>query len=680
MSDIKQEEFSFGLQGGASARPAKSEPVRTPVPMGPGVKPIVGTHAPGPLQSLMDSNFLQYASYVICERAIPAIEDGLKPVQRRILHALREKDDGRFIKVANIVGHTMQYHPHGDASIGDALVNLVNKGGLIEGQGNFGNIYTGDPAAASRYIECRLTELSRNELFSDELTEFVASYDGRNQEPVRLPSKLPLLLMLGADGIAVGISTRILPHNFAELLEAQIAILRKQPFEIAPDFPHGGLMDLTEYADGTGSVRLRAVIEPGAGKLTIREIPWTTTTETVIASIEEAIRRKRVAVATISDFTAEKVEIQLTLESEAEPRRVIESLYAFTSCEVKLGSHIVVLREGRPVELKASEVLDANTQLLLSTLRRELTLRKHTLLEELQSKTLIQIFVENRIYKRIEECTTYPAVQQAVLDGLVPFRPLLRRDVTRADVEKLLEVRIRRISQFDISKNRKEIDDIVRELEAVEKNLGKLVPYAIGYLQGLLKKYGAAHPRRTRITRFEEIEVRELTASELKLEHDVENGYIGYAVKGEPLLHCSSLDKLIIVWKDGRYRVMPPPEKLFVDKNMIYCALYDRDKVMTVVYWLDPFNFSKRFAFGGVIMNKDYQLAPPGSEVLLFSDQPVTELYARFKPASRQRIHQQVFKLGDAAVTTPKARGCHMTSKVITRIAASKPRWWQESN
>jgi topoisomerase IV subunit A len=383
-----------------------------------------------PLKDLVNENFIQYASYVIRDRAIPQLEDGLKPVQRRILHALYEKDDGRFNKVANIVGHAMQYHPHGDASIEEALVNLTSKTYLVEGQGNFGNIYTGDPPAASRYIECRLTELARNEIFNPKLTTYTPTYDGRNREPVTLPSKLPLLLMLGSEGIAVGLSTRVLPHNFIELLKAQVAILQDRRFKLLPDFPQGGLMDASDYHKGNGKVKLRARIEKReSNKLVIREIPYSTTTESVIASIEEAARKRKLKLRSINDFTAAQVEIVLTLSPGEDVEKAIAALYHFTQCEVTIHSNIVVIKGERPVQMDVDEVIRFNTERLVSLLKRELEIRRTELQDDLHWKSLIQLFIEQRIYQRIEECETYEGVQQAVLKGLQPFRNRLTREI-----------------------------------------------------------------------------------------------------------------------------------------------------------------------------------------------------------------------------------------------------------
>src|SRR6202022_3488992 len=428
-----------------------------------------------PLKDLVNDNFLQYASYVIRDRAIPQLEDGLKPVQRRILHALYEKDDGRFNKVANIVGHAMQYHPHGYASIEEALVNLTNKSYLIEGQGNFGNVLTGDPAAASRYIECRLTELARNEIFNPKLTEYVPSYDGRNRETLLLPTKLPLLLMLGSEGIAVGLSTRVLPHNFIELLKAQVAILQEKRFKLVPDFPQGGLMDASEYDRGNGKIKLRAKIEKrDSNKLVIREIPFSTTTESVIASIEEAVRKRRIKIRSLSDFTAAQVEILVTLSPGEDPDKAIAALYHFTQCEVTIHSNIVVIRGERPVQMDVEEVIRFNTDQLLSLLKQELELRRTELQDDLHWKSLIQLFIENRVYKRIEECENYEGVQQAVLKGLQPFRNRLTRDVTLEDVEMLLSIQIKRISKFDLKKNEEDKLKINLELKEVQRHLKNL--------------------------------------------------------------------------------------------------------------------------------------------------------------------------------------------------------------
>lgn len=638
-------------------------------------------HTSGPLGRMMDDNFLQYASYVICERAIPNLADGLKPVQRRIMHALSEKDDGRFIKVANVVGHTMQYHPHGDASIGDALVTLVNMGGyLIEGQGNFGNVLTGNDAAAPRYIECRLTDLARKEVFHKALTAYAPSYDGRNKEPVVLPCKLPLLLMLGADGIAVGLSTRILPHNFPELLEAEIHALRRETFQLYPDFIQGGLMDASGIKDGVGTARVRAriIASTKSARLVITELPALTTTESLIASIEDAIRKHRIPIRAISDFTAEKVEIELRLSPGADPDSVINALYAYTNCETTVSSNIVVIHAGQPVEMTVSQIVKENARLLEATLKAELEHRRHALGEEINGKTLVEIFVEKRIYKDIEECRTAEAVRKAVFDGFKPYRKRLRRALTNDDVEMLLGIRIRRISRFDLERNRKEIEQLVDELTTVAKNLKQLRRYTIRYLKNLIKTYGSRYPRRTELTSFNQVKVKELTAEEYRICYNKETGYLGHSNTGNELLKCSRYDKLMLVWSDGRYRVVKPPEKMFVDKTLIYCDKFDRDKAFTAVYHHDLFVFLKRFTFGGAILDREYRYAADPATVHLFQEGTPEQIYVKYKPTKRQRVHQQCFDPKDVAVKSVKAMGNHMTGKSIARIATEQPRWWKK--
>ena len=633
----------------------------------------------GALRDLMDGNFLQFASYTICHRAIPTIEDGLKPVQRRILHSLWEKDDGRFIKVATVVGHTMQYHPHGDASIADALVNLVNKRYLIEGEGNFGNLH-GDPAAAPRYIECRLTPLAREEIFNPKTTRFIPSYDGRNEEPVLLPSKIPLLLMLGADGIAVGLTTTVLPHNFIELLEAQIAIIQDKPFSVLPDFQTGGLMDTAEYNDGNGRLKLRAGVTVEKNRLVIRELPFGQTTERLIESIEEAVRAKKLPVRQINDYTSDKVEIELLLSPGASPEAAEKALYAFTACETAVTARIVTLYQNRPYETTVSEILRIQTRQLLDLLKRELEIRLAELDEAFHAKTLEQIFIENRVYKKIEEQKTAEDVKAAVHKGLAPFRNQLTRDVTDEDVDRLLKIPIRRISLYDINKNRDELAAITAEQTEVSGHLRSLKKYAVAYLKRLIKTHEKTYPRLTRATTFAAIELRQLTATELQLKIDREAGYLGHEVKGEAFMQCSSLDKILVVWSDGRYRMLPPPDKLFIDQNMLLCRLFARDAQFFCVYSEKARGdtYIKRFSFGGCIQNKEYRLCPEGGKILLLQEGLPETLYVKYKPAKSQRINQQMFTPSEVMVKGVSARGIRMSTKEIERIAVEKPRWWQD--
>jgi topoisomerase-4 subunit A len=633
------------------------------------------------LHTRVDRGFLDYASYVIRDRAIPNLADGLKPVQRRIMWALHEKDDGRFIKVANVVGHTMQYHPHGDASIGDALVVLANKRYLIEGQGNFGNIHTGDPAAASRYIECRLTELARTEVFNDSITEFIPSYDGRNKEPVTLPCKLPLTLMLGTEGIAVGLSARILPHNFPELLDAQIAILKKQPFKCLPDFPTGGLMDARDYQDGKGTVKVRAKIKAkDESTVVIKEIPPTTTTESLIASIEDAVQKGKLKVKSINDFTSEDVEIEIKCPSGVDPEKLIDALYAFTHCEVSLASRIVVIKNNRPVELTVSEILRENTDQLVAILKRELELREKNLLDELHYRTLERIFIEERIYKAIEKCKTNEAVFAAVYEGFKPFKKELVRDIVDADVERLLQVRIRRISLFDINKHREEMEKTKAELEATRKNLKNLTKYVIGHLEALLEKYGPLYPRlTTKSARHEEVDVKAVAFKSFKVAYDRESGYVGYKVSGEEFkLECTKFDKILLVFKDGTYKVTELPEKMFVGSELFYCGLPDREQVFTCAYTDRKASYLKRFTFGGTILNKAYLCIPEKSRILFFAPETPKVLYVRYKPAPHQKINQQTCDPSKIEIKSPKTRGRQISIKDISSVTADPTRGWDE--
>ena len=644
-------------------------------------KPFDPKKTGGGLQTRVDRGFLDYASYVIRDRAIPNLADGLKPVQRRILWALHEKDDGRFIKVANVVGHTMQYHPHGDASIGDALVVLANKRYLIEGQGNFGNIFTGDPAAASRYIECRLTELARTEVFNDSITEFVPSYDGRNKEPVTLPCKLPLTLMLGTEGIAVGLSARILPHNFPELLEAQIAILKKQPFKCLPDFPTGGLMDARDYQDGKGSVKVRARIKTrDESTVIITEIPPTTTTESLIASIEDAVQKGKLKVKSINDFTSETVEIEIKCPAGVDAEKLIDALYAFTDCETTIASRIVVIKNNRPVELTVSEVLRENTDQVVAILKRELELREKNLLDELHYRTLERIFIEERIYKSIEKCRTNEAVIAAVYDGFKPFKKQLVREIVDAEVEKLLQVRIRRISLFDINKHREEMEKTKAELETTRKNLKGLTKYVIGHLEGLLEKYGPQYPRlTTKSARHEEVDVKAVAFKAFKVSYDRESGYVGYKVSGEEFkLECTKFDKILLVFKDGTYKVTELPEKLFVGPELFFCGLPERERVFTCAYTDRNASYLKRFTFGGTILNKAYLCIPEKSRILFFAPDTPKLLYVRYKPAPHQKISQQTCEPAQVEVKSPKTRGRQISFKDISSVTAEPTRGWDE--
>ena len=707
--ETQQKEAKAKGEGG---KKPKTEAEEAPKPFAEAAKK--GLTGRGPMQELYDFNFRQYSAYVICSRAIPAVEDGLKPVQRRIMHSLWEKDDGRYTKVANIVGHAMQYHPHGDASIGDAICVLANKlwgegrGYLIDGQGNYGSLYTGMKHAATRYIECRLTDLARKEVFNKKTTAFVPNYDGRKEEPVYLPAKIPLLLMLGADGIAVGLSTSILPHNFIELLEAEIAIIQKKPFEVYPDFQLGGVMDVSEYQDGLGKVKVRAQIDSSEkGKLVITELPWGETTDSIAESIEDAIKKKKVAVRKIHDLTSDKVRIELELQAGASAEKTMTALYAFTTCEKSLASRPIVLQDGRPKLMSVSEILKCNVDRLMALTKREQEIRLQELDDLFHARTLDRIFIEERIYKRIETQKTMEGIQATVKDGFKPFRKELRRDVTNDDVERLLKLQIRRISQFDIDKNRQEIDAIRKEEKEVQDNLVHLRAFVVKYLKGLVREYAKKYPRQTRVSKgvFKEVDVRQLTASELTIRWDKENNYVGSGLRGgDELFKCSSLDELVLVWKDGRFRKGQPEDKIFVDKDLLRVLRYDQEKDrdtrdFTCIYEEGSYGFSyiKRFTFGGLIRNKDYRLAPekPKAKIVLFEEGCGETLYVKYKPAKGQKIHQQHFhplELADRVnrdtgktekkpvveIRSAGAKGKQLTTKPIARASFSKGSWWDD--
>jgi topoisomerase IV subunit A len=644
-------------------------------------KPFVPANIELALHRRVDRGFLDYASYVIRDRAIPNLADGLKPVQRRILWALHEKDDGKFIKVANVSGHAMQYHPHGNVSIDDALVVLTNKRYLIEGQGNYGNIYTGDGAAASRYIECRLTELARNEVFNDELTEFVPSYDGRNKEPVTLPCRLPLLLMLGTEGIAVGLSSRILPHNFIELLKAQICILKGESFKCLPDFITGGLMDARDYQDGKGSIKVRAKIkEKDDSTVVIKEIPPTMTTESLIASIEDAVKKGKLKVRSVSDFTSEEVEIEIKAPPGVSAEKLIDALYVFTGCEVSISSRIIVIRNNRPVEMTVTEVLQENTAQLVELYKRELELKERQLQDDLHFRTLERIFIEERIYKKIEQCKTNEAVHIAVHDGFKPFAKELVRELRTEDVDRLLQVRIRRISLFDINKHREEIEKVKAELKEIQKNLKNLTKYVIGRIEGLIEKYSPIYPRLTKSSRYDVVEAKEVAFKAFKVSYDRGSGYVGYKVSGDEFkIDCTKFDKLLLVFKDGHYKVIELEEKLFVGPDVLFCDIPDRDRVFTLVYANRDATFIKRFTFGGIILNRDYSCTQEKSKILFFSPDTPEQLYIKYKPAPHQKVNQQTCNPAEVEVKGSKTKGRQMTIKSVASVNIKPPRNWDDA-
>ncbi|MFL0297912.1 DNA gyrase/topoisomerase IV subunit A [Aquirufa novilacunae] len=562
--------------------------------------------------------FLEYASYVILERAVPAVEDGLKPVQRRILHALKEMDDGRFNKVANVIGQTMQYHPHGDASINDAIVNLGQKDLLFDCQGNWGDNRTGDSAAAARYIEVRLSKFANDVVFNNQTTEWQMSYDGRKREPVTLPIKFPLLLAQGVEGIAVGLATKIMPHNFCEIIQASIDILNNKKVELYPDFLLGGMMDASNYNDGLrgGKIRIRAKIDELDKKtLVITEIPYTTTTTSLIDSIIKANDTGKIKIKKVIDNTAKDVEIQIQLAPGISPDVTIDALYAFTDCEVSISPNACVIIDDKPHFMGVQEILRVSTNQTVDLLRQELEIRKGELMEKVLFSSLEKIFIENRIYRDIEECETFELVIQTVDKGLEPYKKDFYREITEEDILKLLEIRIKRISKFDSFKADELMKRLLDELAEVEDHLANLIRFAIDYFKNLLAKYGKGRERRTEIKNFNTISATVVAAANQKLYVNREDGFIGYGLKkDEYVMDCSDIDDIIVFRSNGTCVVTKVQEKVFVGRDIIYCSVFKKNddrKVYNLVY-LDGksgTSYVKRFKVTSVTRDREYKVS-----------------------------------------------------------------------
>ena len=574
--------------------------------------------------------FLEYASYVILERAVPAVEDGLKPVQRRILHALKEMDDGRFNKVANVIGQTMQYHPHGDASINDAIVNLGQKELLFDCQGNWGDNRTGDSAAAARYIEVRLSKFAADVVFNNQTTEWQMSYDGRKREPITLPIKFPLLLAQGVEGIAVGLATKIMPHNFCEIIQASIDILNNKKVELYPDFLLGGMMDASNYNDGLrgGKIRIRAKIDELDKKtLVITEIPYTTTTTSLIDSIIKANDTGKIKIKKVIDNTAKDVEIQIQLAPGISPDVTIDALYAFTDCEVSISPNACVIIQDKPHFVGVGEILRVSTNQTVDLLRQELEIRKSELMEKVLFSSLEKIFIENRIYRDIEECETFELVIQTVDKGLDPFKKDFYREITEEDILKLLEIRIKRISKFDSFKADELMKRLLDELAEVEDHLANLIRYAVDYFKNLLVKYGKGRERRTEIKNFNTISATVVAAANQKLYVNREDGFIGYGLKkDEYLMECSDIDDIIVFRSNGTCVVTKVQEKVFVGRDILYCSVFKKNddrKVYNVVY-LDGktgTSYVKRFKVTSVTRDREYKVSSDNakSKIIYFS-------------------------------------------------------------
>jgi len=577
--------------------------------------------------------FLDYASYVILERAVPAIEDGFKPVQRRIMHSLKELDDGRYNKVANVVGHTMQYHPHGDASIGDAMVQIGQKELLIDTQGNWGNILTGDGAAASRYIEARLSKFALEVLYSPKITPWQSSYDGRRNEPINLPVKFPLLLASGAEGIAVGLSTKVLPHNFIELIDASIKILKNKPFTIYPDFPTAGIADVSAYNDGMrgGRVRVRAKISQlDKSTLVITQIPFSTNTTTLIDSILKANEKGKIKIRKIEDNTAADVEILIHLPAGVSPDKTIDALFAFTACETSVAPLGCVIEDHKPLFVGVTHMLKISTARTVDLLKRELEIQLDELEEQWHFQSLERIFIENRIYRAIEEEETWEGVIKAIDEGLKPFTTHLRRAVTEDDIVRLTEIRIKRISKFDIDKAQEKIEALEGEIEQVKHHLANIVEFAIDFFQGLKDRYGKGRERKTELRSFDNIEATKVVLRNTKLYVNREEGFVGTGLKkDEYVADCSDIDDVIVFLRNGSMMITKVDVKTFVGKDIIHVAIFDKNDKRTIYNMIyrdgksGP-SYIKRFNVSGVTRDKPYDLSAgtKDSMVLYFSDNP----------------------------------------------------------
>jgi topoisomerase-4 subunit A len=634
------------------------------------------------VNGLYENWFLDYASYVILERAVPAIQDGLKPVQRRILHAMKEMDDGRFNKVANIIGQTMQYHPHGDASIGDAIVNLGQKDLLIDMQGNWGDVRTGDGAAAPRYIEARLSKFALEVVFNPQTTEWQLSYDGRKKEPITLPVKFPLLLAIGVEGIAVGLSTRILPHNFRELCEASIAVLKNKPFELLPDFQTGGLADFSDYNEGMrgGKVRVRAKIEEVDKKtLAIRDIPFGTTTGSLIESIVKANDKGKIKIKKVVDNTAKDVEVIVHLAPGTSPDITIDALYAFTDCEVSISPNACVIVDDKPMFLSVKEILKINTYQTVDLLKQELEIRRGELMEKILFSSLEKIFIENRIYRDIEECETWEEVIETIERGLEPYKPSFYREITRDDIIRLTEIKIKRISKFDSFKADELMRKLQEELTEVEHHLANLIQYAVAYYKNILDKYGKGRERKTEIRNFETIQATVVAANNAKLYVNRDEGFIGFGLKKDEFVcDCSDIDDIIVFRKDGKFLVTKIQDKVFVGKDIIHVGVFNKmdDRMVYNLAYLDGSTgrtMVKRFQAGGITRDKEYDLTKGGknSKVLYFSANPNGEaetVTVNLTAASSARIKTFEFDFAEIAIKGRAAAGNTLTKYPVRKI------------
>ena len=627
--------------------------------------------------------FLDYASYVILERAVPDLMDGLKPVQRRILHSMFDLEDGRYNKVANIVGHTMQYHPHGDTSISDAIVQVGQKELLIDMQGNWGNIYTGDRAAASRYIEARLSKFALEVVFNPKTTNWQLSYDGRKKEPIHLPVKFPLLLAQGAEGIAVGLSTKILPHNFNELIDGSVKYLKGRSFKLFPDFQTGGSIDVSNYNDGNrgGKIKVRATLEKyDKNTIVIKEIPYGTTTASLIESIIKASEKGKVKIKKIEDNTSAEVEILVYLPSGASIQKTIDSLFAFTQCEVSISPLCCIISDNKPKFLGVREILKISTDNTKDLLEKELEIQLNELETQWHSISLERIFIDNRIYRDIEEKTTWDEVLSTIESGLDPFKSKLKKDVTVDDIKKLTEIPIRKISKFDLNKVKDKLDSIEINIEEVKNNLNHLVEYTIQYFTHLKKHYGKERKRKTKIDEFNELDKKTISIKNFKLYVNKAEGFVGTSLKKDEFVcDCSDLDDVIVFTSDGIMKVVKVDSKVFVGKDIMHVSLFN-SKSKEIVYNLiyrdgkNGTSFMKRFKVSGVIRDKEYKLTQgkDGSTVLYFStnnkdEADVVTVYLR-KRASLKKLKWEV-DFADLSTKGRDSKGNIVTKYNVRKVS-----------
>jgi topoisomerase-4 subunit A len=643
----------------------------------------VAMHSVTALSGMYQDWFLDYASYVILERAVPHLHDGLKPVQRRILHSMKRMDDGRYNKVANIIGHTMQFHPHGDASIGDALVQLGQKDLLVDTQGNWGNILTGDGAAAPRYIEARLSKFALDVVFNPKTTEWKLSYDGRNKEPVTLPVKFPLLLAMGVEGIAVGLASKILPHNFNEIIDASIDYLQGKEFVLYPDFPTAGMIDVSKYNDGQrgGVVKIRAKIEKIDKKaLVITEIPFGKTTTSLIDSIIKANEKGKIKIRKIDDNTSSNVEIVVYLMPGISPDKTIDALYALTDCEYSISPNTCVITGSKPSFMGVSEILKFSTDNTVRLLKTELEIRLSELMEEWHMSSLEKIFIEEKIYRDIEECETWEAVIKAIDDGLKPFRKRLLRDITRDDIIMLTEIKIKRISKYDAKKADEHIKALDVEMEEVRNHLKNLIPFAINYFRQIKKKYGKGKERKTEIRSFDTIQATKVVANNARLYINYKEGFIGTGLKKDEFVcECSDIDDVIVIRKDGSYLITKVADKIFVGNDPIYAQVFrknDERTIYNVVYQdgKDGPYYIKRCAISGLTRDKEYNLTRgiPGSKILYFSANPNGEaevIKVHHKPKARLKKLVFEFDFGQLAIKGKTSMGNILTRNSVHKIS-----------